>query len=51
VLGFVTDSDEVTSLKTINHTNKGGSDQDQLKWSFVGLWTPTGSDRLDSRRI
>jgi hypothetical protein len=40
---LVMNSDRVTSRKTIVHTNKGKLDQDQLKYYFVGLWTPTGS--------
>jgi hypothetical protein len=39
----VTNSDRVLPTKAINHTNKGESDQDQLKIHFIGLWTPAGS--------
>jgi len=47
----VTDSDRVRQQRQSSAPIKVVLDQDQLKRSFVGLWTPAGSDHLDSRRI
>jgi len=45
------DSDGVRQQRQSLAPIKVVLDQDRLKRGFVGLWTPAGSDRLDSRRI
>jgi len=47
----VTDSDGVCQQRQSTAPIKVVLDQDRLKLCFVGLWTPAGSNRLDSHRI
>jgi hypothetical protein len=42
---FVMDSDRVCQQRQSSTPIKVVLDQDQLKRSFVGLWTPAGSDQ------
>jgi hypothetical protein len=49
VVAPVTDSDGVRQQRQSIAPIKVVLDQDRLKRSFVGLWTPARSDRLDFR--